>query len=137
MVFSVFCRAVCDKRVVVMTAQSSNFSVERVAAGAGCLQVRAFGIRRHRSPLRYGYESREANASTSWLHCFGLRLDHSLPNCSPRLTSKEIAGDDARVVLVQPHPRHCDSGSPELAYELPHWVPVRPSDLVLPNTVAL
>jgi hypothetical protein len=28
------------------------------------------------NPYRYGYQSCEANASTSWLHCFGLRLDH-------------------------------------------------------------
>ena len=29
-----------------------NFSVERMAAAGTCLQIRALGARRHRSPLR-------------------------------------------------------------------------------------
>jgi hypothetical protein len=32
--------------------RGSNFSVERMAAGGTCFQIRAFSVRRHRSPLR-------------------------------------------------------------------------------------
>ena len=33
-----------------------NFSVERMAAGGACLQIRALGVRRHRAPRRWAVE---------------------------------------------------------------------------------
>src|ERR1035437_955610 len=38
-------------------AASFNFSVERMAAGGALLQIRACGVRRHRSPPRYARQS--------------------------------------------------------------------------------
>lgn len=37
---------------IARIVKAANFSVERTAAGGACLQVRASGVRRHRSPRR-------------------------------------------------------------------------------------
>ena len=37
----------------MLSQGKANFSVERMAAGDGCWQIRALGARRHRSPLRW------------------------------------------------------------------------------------
>jgi hypothetical protein len=38
---------------VILSSEAANFSVERMAAGGTRLQIRALGVRRHRSPLRW------------------------------------------------------------------------------------
>jgi hypothetical protein len=38
--------------MIRLLIRRANFSVERMAADDACLQIRALGVRRHRSPLR-------------------------------------------------------------------------------------
>jgi hypothetical protein len=39
--------------MLIDRSRKPNFSVERMAAGGACLQARALGGRRHRSPRRW------------------------------------------------------------------------------------